>query len=527
MNQQGAARRHEDDWWRELYGDGDSDGDGSGGEGAGEGAPARGAVCDAGPSDAPDTLDDRVASALRALGAPRWADPAPEAPPDSGAAGPAPWKPPGRPASLPPEPSSPIPLRSTGPGTRTASAGRPAVDRSSADRLSAGRSPADDSPVGRPSAAGSSADRSSAGRLSAGRPSADRPSAARPSADPLPAGRLSTERRAVPAPRASWDTPRPATTDLPGDRAPSHGSEPGELPAADPAALDDLVPDTTLDGARYGALTLRAAAQRGEAARRRGDVRRDALLTARFGAGRHALILIAVATGRPGDGSAQRAAREACTWIGRAVGRSYTRLAEDIRTDRRGALKSGLQRLTDRGHGKLRGRATEHGTAPEWYPAALRCLLLPADPDCRTRVFFGTGAGGLFLLRDGAWQDLEPAAGDRVPRTAGATGGPPRPVPGLPHGPYETETEGEGETEGAARPEPFLFRTVFARPADTLLLCSAGLAEPLREEPAFAGRLADRWSAAEPPGLVDFLAAAEQRVAGHPKDRTAVGVWET
>ncbi|WP_030991357.1 protein phosphatase 2C domain-containing protein [Streptomyces sp. NRRL S-1813] len=476
MNQQGAARGHEDDWWRQLYGDG------SEGERAGGDAPARGAVCDAGPSDAPDTLDDRVESALRALGAPRWADPAPEEPPDPGPAAQEPWSPPARPvpapparhAPPPPEPSAPIPLRSTGPGTRATS-----TDRAPADR-----------------------------------PSTDHPSGVRPSPD-----RRATDRQATPAPRTPRATPPPATTGLPGDRPPSYG-EPGELPAADAAALDDLVPDTTLDGGRYGTLTLRAVSHRGDAARRRGDVRRDALLTARFGAGRHALLLVAVATGRPAAEGAHRAARDACTWIGGAVGRSYTRLAEDIRTDRRGALRSGLQRLTDRSHGKLRGRAPERGAAPQQYPAALRCLLLPADPDCRTRVFFGVGAGGLFLLRDGAWQDLEPAT-DHVSAEAGRddTAGLPCPASGPPHGAYPAESP--------ARPEPFLFRTAFARPGDTLLLCSSGLAEPLREEPAFAARLADRWSAAEPPGLVDVLAAAQLRVEGHPKDRTAVGVWES
>ncbi len=506
MNQQGAERGHEDDWWRQLYGDG------SEGERAGGDAPARGAVCDAGPSDAPDTLDDRVESALRALGAPRWADPAPEEPPDPGPAAQKPWSPPARPvpppparhAPPPPEPSAPIPLRSTGPATRATPTDRAPADRPSADYPSGDRA---------------STDYPSADRASTDYFSADHPSPNRRAPDRR-ATQATQSTQATPPPRTPRDTPPPATTRLPGDRPPSYGAEPGELPAADAAALDDLVPDTTLDGGRYGTLTLRAVSHRGDAARRRGDVRRDALLTARFGAGRHALLLVAVATGRPAAEGAHRAARDACTWIGGAVGRSYTRLAEDIRTDRRGALKSGLQRLTDRSHGKLRGRAPEHGAAPQQYPAALRCLLLPADPDCRTRVFFGVGAGGLFLLRDGAWQDLEPST-DHVSGEAADddTAGLPRPASGPPHGAYPAESP--------VRPEPFLFRTAFARPGDTLLLCSAGLAEPLREEPAFAARLADRWSAAEPPGLVDVLDAAQHRVEGHPKDRTAVGVWES
>ncbi|GHG97181.1 hypothetical protein Srubr_43430 [Streptomyces rubradiris] len=67
--------------------------------------------------------------------------------------------------------------------------------------------------------------------------------------------------------------------------------------------------------------------------------------------------------------------------------------------------------------------------------------LPPADPDCRVRVFFG--GGGLFRLRDGAWQDIEPCltADDSAPgappgddRTASEAGAPGRvrPTPGRP-----------------------------------------------------------------------------------------------
>ncbi|MEU6331219.1 protein phosphatase 2C domain-containing protein [Streptomyces sp. NPDC047049] len=528
MDQQGAARGHEDDWWRQLYGDGDGDGSGGGsgsgdgGAGADEGAPGRRAVCDAGPSDVgpsgtTDTLDDRVASALRTLRGPRRAGPAPRMPPDRGTADPQPGEPPGRPAPSPPEPSAPIPLRSTGPGKHAPSADRPAPGRPLADRPPVDGPSTDDSSTG-----GSPLDSPPLAPAPADRPPTDRRASPvpRPQRDAPPPGR-----RTAPPPRPPQDTPPPAvagpvaTAGPAGDRPPSPGADPGELPAADPAALDDLVPDTTLDGARYGVLTLRAVSQRGDAARRGGDIRRDALLTARFGAGRHALILVAVATGRPSAEGAHRAARDACTWIGGAVGRSYTRLAEDIRTDRRGALKSGLQRLTDRSYGTLRGRGPERGAPPERHPAALRCLLLPADPDCRTRVFFGVGAGGLFLLRDGAWQDLEPAGTARLSGKAAGTGRLSRPAPAPAYDPHPNGSP--------ARPEPFLFRTAFARPGDTLLLCTAGLAEPLREEPAFAARLADRWSAAGPPGLVDFLTAAQLRAENHPQDRTAVGVWES
>ncbi|EST34719.1 protein phosphatase 2C domain-containing protein [Streptomyces roseochromogenus] len=295
------------------------------------------------------------------------------------------------------------------------------------------------------------------------------------------------------------------------------------MPGADPEGLGELVADTVLDGARYGACTLRAVSLRGDSARYRGEPRRDSLLTARFGAGEQALVLVAMATGVRGMPDAHLAAAEACRWIGRTVGRSHQRLVEDIRAARRGELKSGLQRLTDRSLGRLRASAAEQGADPEAYTASLRCLLLPADPDCRTRVFFGVGDGGLFRLRDGAWQDIEPHVtpddpgstfaetpeGDRFTMDLG--------IP-TPPSPYEPAPEPPRE--------PFRFRASLARPGDALVMCSAGLAEPLRGEAALCAYLARRWSGRTPPGLAAFLADAQVRVKGYADDRTAAAVWE-
>ncbi len=330
-----------------------------------------------------------------------------------------------------------------------------------------------------------------------------------------------------------------------GDRPPTYEAEPTTLPPAHPQQLDDLVADTVLDGARYGTYTLRAASTRGDSARYRGEPRRDSLLTARFGSGEAGLLLVAVASGARAAEGAQQAAAEACRWIGGAVGRSHARLAEDIRAGRRGDLKSGLHRLADRSFGKLRARAVELGLQPEEYTVSLRCLLLSADPKCRTRVFFGVGGGGLFRLRDGAWHDIDP----RVPAPEAVTGAP---VVGFGSAPPEAPGQGPGETaeqtpEGdrltmdlgiptppspyieaspPPPPEPFRFRASVARPGDTLLLCSNGLADPLRGEPALAQELAERWAGDEPPGLAAFLADTQLRVKGYADDRTAVAVWE-
>ncbi|MFF8267711.1 protein phosphatase 2C domain-containing protein [Streptomyces sp. NPDC016562] len=285
-----------------------------------------------------------------------------------------------------------------------------------------------------------------------------------------------------------------------GDRAPTYAAEPGALPTADPAALDALIPDTALEGARYGTYTLRAASVRGDSARFRGESRRDFLLTARFGSGDDALVLVALAGGDRAAPGAAEAAAELCRTVAAAVGRSQGRLAEDILTGRRDALRSGLQRLTDRGYGRLRARAAELGLAETAYTAGLRGLLLPVDPQCRTRVCFGAGAGGLFRLRSGQWQDLE--------------------LLGPPAAPAEGPASDEDAYGG------FRFRASVARPGDTLLLCSGGLAEPMREEAALPAELAARWADAQPPGLAAFLADTQLRLKGYADDRTAAAVWE-
>ncbi|MGW3100431.1 protein phosphatase 2C domain-containing protein [Streptomyces sp. NPDC001100] len=326
-------------------------------------------------------------------------------------------------------------------------------------------------------------------------------------------------------------TPPPAslTLDYVGSGPPTYDAEPTALPPADPDELDDLVADTVLDGARYGSSTLRAASVRGDSARFRGEPRRDSLLTARFGVGDQALVLVAMATGARATPGAHRAAAEACHWIGRAVGRSHARLAEDIRAARRGDLKSGLHRLTDRSLGKLRASAAEQGIDPDEYAATLRCLLLPAHPECRTRVFFGVGPGGLFRLRDGEWQDIEPSVGDLTGEAVVGFGSQPAETPegdrltmdlGIPTPPSPYEPAPEPPRE------PFRFRASVARPGDTLLMCTGGLAEPLRGEPELSAHLAGRWSAATPPGLAAFLADTQVRVKGYADDRTAAAVWE-
>lgn len=481
MSQQGERPATEDDWWNRLYD---------------ESAP------DAGPAArAGDTLDDRFDSAADAVAADEPSDR--REPPDP------PKRPDRREPPRPPDPPKP-PEAAPDPARPRAWWETDAAARATPDRSPA--PPRQRAPWEPPTAA------------------PERP----PALPPLPPPEPSEPPRPDPAPAVLEQTgvARPCVAHV-GDGPPTYEAEPTALPAAQPQELDELVADTVLDGASYGTYTLRAVSIRGDSARYRGEPRRDALLTARFGTGDAALVLVAVASGARAAEGAHRAATDACRWIGKAVGRSHARLSEDIRAGRRGDLKSGLHRLTDRSFGKLRASAAEQGVEPQEYTANLRCLLLSADPACRTRVFFGVGGGGLFRLRDGAWQDLEPL----LPEPAAVTGAP---VVGYGSPPSETP-EGDRLTMDLGIPtppspyieapppppaEPFRFRASVAHPGDTLLLCSTGLAEPLRGEPALAEELAGRWAQGEAPGLAAFLADTQLRVKGYADDRTAVAVWE-
>ncbi|MGW1652116.1 protein phosphatase 2C domain-containing protein [Streptomyces atratus] len=550
MSQQGERpAAHEDDWWRRLYDE---------------------TARDAGASSAADSLDDRFDSASDAVspGGPGGFDGAGEGaglllPPSAVVPGTSAGPPLPPPPSVPPPPpvapagpapSAPVvpePVRVRAPweppvapvrGPSASPAGPSQPRTFAAPPVPSGPPAAAGLPSGPdlPSGPELAPEPSTADGVSApapplpGRPGSEGPAARQAPVTTVTAQAPVPEPERIPAVPAPTPAPlRPEISHV-GDRPPTYDAEPTALPATVPQELDGLVADTVLDGAGYGTYTLRAASMRGDSARFRGEPRRDALLTVRFGTDRSALVLVAVATGARATERAHLAAADACRWIGGAVGRSHVRLSEDIRAGRRGDLKSGLHRLTDRSYGKLRARAAELGLEPQQYTAGLRCLLLSADPDCRTRVFFGVGAGGLFRLRDGVWQDLEP----KVPEAGDASGeaavgfGSPSPGSG-PDGDHlaldpdiATPPSPYVESPFAPPTEPFRFRASVARPGDTLLLCSSGLADPLRGEPALAQELAERWTPDQAPGLTTFLADTQLRVKGYSDDRTSVGVWE-
>ncbi|WP_405016836.1 protein phosphatase 2C domain-containing protein [Kitasatospora sp. NBC_00070] len=330
---------------------------------------------------------------------------------------------------------------------------------------------------------------------------------------PPPADALSSVEPLPPAARRAYDQqPVPHV----GDRPPTYGPEPTAVAVADPEELAVLTPDTVLEGAQYGPATLRAVSVRGDSARYRGELRRDALLITRFGEGAEGLLLAVVATTSASAPPSPLAA-EACRQLAAAIGRSRAELAADLRDGARDRLRYGLQRLTTSAFAPLRAPAATPSAAPEQgadgpsapapapapdgpSAAALHCLLLSLDPAATHRAAFGLGPSGLYLLRSGHWIDAYAAR--------------------LLHHP-----DGQLPTPTGPLVKPFRFRLVPATPGDILLLCTPGLADPLADEPAVAHFLANHWAHPHPPGTVDFLRQIQVRAKGYSADRTAAALW--
>ncbi|RKE18502.1 protein phosphatase 2C domain-containing protein [Streptomyces sp. TLI_171] len=303
---------------------------------------------------------------------------------------------------------------------------------------------------------------------------------------------------------------RPETPAVPhvGERPPTYEAEPTALAPADPAGLTAVVPDTAIDGAQFAATTLRAVSIRGDSARYRGEPRRDALLTVRFGDAEDALVLtvLAAPARRANAQWGSAAAADATRQLAAAIGRSRAELAADLRTGARDRLRYGLQRIALQAAARLRSAAEtedpENSELPPEETASLHCLLMSTDPAATHRAAFGTGPGGLYLLRSGHWIDAYAARLLHHP-----DGQPPLPPAAMP------------------TPRPFRFRLVPATSGDILLLCTPGLAAPIAEEPAVAHFLSSHWAHPHPPGTVDFLRQIQVRAKGYADDRTAAAVW--
>ncbi|GHE43766.1 hypothetical protein GCM10017673_52380 [Streptosporangium violaceochromogenes] len=238
-------------------------------------------------------------------------------------------------------------------------------------------------------------------------------------------------------------------------------------------------PDSEVDGADLPGLTVRAASVRGDLHRRRGVPRRDAMGLWRLGGSR---LLACVAGGVDGERSHVGAA-EACSAVhGNRVdlldhverGAPATYFFEDVADD-------------------LRRRAEHDRVAVD----ALRTTLLAAvvDPGGRRAHLTRVGDATAALLRQGEWIPCFPSAAD---------------TPAPPSLPRDT---GRAETSA-----------VELRRGDMLLLCTAGLAAPMRAE-RVGEQMSAWWAQRAAPSLPEFFWQLSFRIEAHGGDRTAICGW--
>ncbi len=284
-----------------------------------------------------------------------------------------------------------------------------------------------------------------------------------------------------------------------GRKPPAYPAEPTDVPDLRGGDLyGALLPDTVVDGGRFGPVTVRAASVRGDAHRYAAECRQDASLVVRTGD----LLLVAVADGVGSQPHSHRGSNGIVRLLAKQVAPKAETLLSVLRAGGAADFAGLMSRLVAAAADELAGEAERSGHPPKSWSTTLRALLVPADPEIRARGFVSVGDGGLLRLRAGGWDNLD------------------------------TDEDGDDpliSTRTDCLPEAYeLARTRLitdTRPGDLLVLCTDGLALPLVKEPELRAFLGGRWGR-EVPGLAEFLWQAQVRVRSYDDDRSVVCLWE-
>ncbi|MBE4740761.1 protein phosphatase 2C domain-containing protein [Streptomyces sp. ND05-3B] len=293
-----------------------------------------------------------------------------------------------------------------------------------------------------------------------------------------------------------------------GNRPPSYPPHPlGRPSVRDSDLFAPFSPVVLLDGAQIGRLTVRAASVRGDSHNWEGSCRQDAMAVTRIGPPEAELLLLAVADG---VGSAlyshvgsYQFSRLTAVYLDREAENIHAALCagdgEELRVLATKAVAGAAAELRSGW-----ARAAQHQPRPyadQDYATTLHVLLIPTDARIRDRVLFSVGDGGLFVLREGRWEQGDPEGGEDLLDTR---------TEALPHAYRSVKVT--------------VLRTA---PGEVLLLGTDGITNPLtQKDPEFARRLADAWGGPEVPSMSDFLWQAQTRAKSYDDDRTVICVWE-
>lgn len=259
------------------------------------------------------------------------------------------------------------------------------------------------------------------------------------------------------------------------------------------------VPDTLLDGADLPSLAIRGASLRGDEHRYFGTTRQDAMGIWHVADGRTQAYLACVADGVGSEPLSQYGSALACDLARDEVhlrlsalfaaepGRGLSELCTDLAADL-------AEQLTAQAN-SLDVPARELSTTL----VAAVVEAQPADQERRRCVVFAIGDSPAFLLRAGRFI---PAFADQ----------------------HDTEI-----TSTATSALPTAVGQVAAvpgelAPGDVLMICTDGLANPMRNQ-ATVDQLAAWWGGGDVPSIPEFGWQMSFRVKSYGDDRTAVCFW--
>ncbi|MGH3810942.1 MAG: protein phosphatase 2C domain-containing protein [Pseudonocardiaceae bacterium] len=276
---------------------------------------------------------------------------------------------------------------------------------------------------------------------------------------------------------------------------------PGGLRPVEPAGLPgghDVVPDSVVDGANLGSLTVRAASVRGDHHRQEPNFRRDAYTIQPLTGGFAVPNLVSVvAAGNPNGSVAQTGAALAC----RSVVTQLGKLGGSIDAAWNGQPSIDLRELLRPVCNGVANRLTELAQSrqvPEAESSVeLVCLVSQlGDTSERRHLAFGIGGGVVLRCTDQGWQLVFSAQ----------------------EGPGKPEVLPGGH-------QALRVGMVESRPDDILLVASQATAQVVtsRDSGAF---FAGQWRQG-PRDLVEFLWQFSARTPGTARDRTAVCLWDS
>ncbi|XVQ89152.1 protein phosphatase 2C domain-containing protein [Microbispora siamensis] len=283
------------------------------------------------------------------------------------------------------------------------------------------------------------------------------------------------------APEIGWEETEPAEPQVFG-REPRLVSRPGPLPVF-------RRPDSEIDGADLPGLTVRAASVRGDIHRYDGTVRQDSM---GFWHDNDRTLLACVADGVGSKKLSHIGAARACQAAHEHLPGFLAQVA-----DPEWAARCFVENVAD----GINNHAARESAAPDSMSTTFLAALVEDLPDqsCHHVTLVRVGDSTAWLLREGVWASL-----------------------------FRNQRDDDGLVDSSTFALPrdvdrVEVRTGYLHPGDMLLLCTDGLANPMRAPEVSTG-LATWWSQG-PPSLPEFFRQMSFRKRTHDDDRTAVCVW--